>query len=109
MAPVYSPQPDVIALEGEIDMHESPEVKNKLYPLIQEHSPRLLIDMQRVSYIDSSGLAVLIDALQRMQSYGGKLALFGIRQSVRVIFEIARLDQVFSIYPDKAAAETATA
>jgi anti-sigma B factor antagonist len=106
---LISQEPEVVALEGEIDMHRSPEVKEKIYALIEEKSRRLLIDMQGVSYIDSSGLAVLIEALQRMQTYGGRLALFGIAESVRHIFEIARLDQVFSIYPDKTSAQLATA
>ena len=85
-------------------MHESPRVREKLNPLIEQKLPRVLVDLTGVSYIDSSGIAVLIDAMQRIQAYGGKLALFGIRESVRSVFEIARLDQIFRIYADKEAA-----
>lgn len=101
MAPISNPEPEVIALEGEIDMHESPQVKRKLNPLIDQKTPRILVDLSGVSYIDSSGLAIFIEAMQRIHSYGGKLALFGIQESVRSIFSIARLDQVFKIYVDK--------
>jgi anti-sigma B factor antagonist len=87
----------VVALEGEIDMHESPQVREQFEPLIARRAGKVVVDLTGVSYIDSSGLAVLIDAMQRIQAYGGKLAL-------QKIFEIARLDKVFSIFVDRAAA-----
>lgn len=99
------PKTEVLALSGEIDLHRSPEVKDLIQPLIQSQTPRILIDLSGVSYIDSSGLAVFIEALQRVMGYGGKLVLFGLQESVRNIFEIARLDQVFQIFPDEAAAQ----
>ena len=104
MASVSTPEPNLLVLAGEIDLHESPRVKEKLTPLIEQKLPRVLIDLTGVSYIDSSGIAALIDAMQRIQAYGGKLALFGIRENVRSVFEIARLDQIFRIYADKSAA-----
>ena len=104
MATVSTPEPNTIALEGEIDLHESPRVKEHLNPIIDQKHPHVYVDLSGVSYIDSSGLAIFIEAMQRIQSYGGKLALFGIQESVKAIFEIARLDRVFTIYPDKAAA-----
>lgn len=101
MATVSHPEPNLVALEGEIDLHESPTVRDALRGLIEQQLPRVMVDMSQVGYIDSSGLAVLIDAMQRIQAYGGKLSLFGLRDGVRTVFEIARLDQVFKIYPDK--------
>ena len=92
-------QPDVVSLEGEIDLHESPQVMERLNPLIAKQSPRIHLDLSRVSYIDSSGLATFIDATQRIQAYGGEFALIAMRESVHKIFEISRLDQVFKIYP----------
>ena len=99
----------VLALEGEIDLHESPRVKEQLDPLLARKPPRVVVDLGRVSYIDSSGLALFIEALQRVQAYGGKLVLCGLGPSVRTIFDIARLDQVFTIFPDKTAALAAPA
>jgi anti-sigma B factor antagonist len=106
--PATLPKPDTLVLDGEIDLHRSPEIKERLAPLFQRKAPRILIDLSAVTYIDSSGLAVLIEALQRAVSYGGKLGLFGLQESVRHIFEIARLDQVFQVYPDEAAATSAS-
>jgi anti-sigma B factor antagonist len=95
---------ETITLAGEIDLHRSQEVKEALAAPIQRKTSRILLDLSSVSYIDSSGLAVLIEALQRVLGYGGKFGLFGLQESVRNIFGIARLDQVFQIYPDESAA-----
>ncbi|MEQ1861746.1 MAG: STAS domain-containing protein [Chthoniobacteraceae bacterium] len=94
----------VIALEGEIDLHHSVFVREKLEPHIAAKEAKVVVDLSGVSYLDSSGLAVFIEAMQRVSSYGGVFALCGLRESVRHIFAIARLDQVFRIFPDQAAA-----
>jgi len=98
------PQIGILALEGEIDLHRSPQIKETLEPLVAQKTMRILVDFSKVTYIDSSGLAVMIETLQRIQGYGGKFAMFGLRETVRGIFEIARLDQIFSIFPDEASA-----
>ena len=98
------PDPTIIPLEGEIALHETPNVRECLRPLIEQKIPRIFVDMTEVSYIDSSGLAVLIDAMQRIVNYGGKFGLIAIRPAVRTVLEIARLDQVFRVYPDRASA-----
>ena len=108
IAAVTQPEPNIISLEGEIDLHESPNVRESLRPLIENKIPRIYIDMTEVRYIDSSGLAVLIDAMQRIANYGGKFGLINIRPAVRTVLEIARLDAVFRVYPDRAAAISAT-
>ena len=89
---------------GELDLHRVPAVREQLEPLIKSKAPRILIGLSGVSYIDSSGLALFIEVLQHVQGYGGQLALFGLRAPVRHIFDIARLDQVFTLFPDKSAA-----
>jgi anti-sigma B factor antagonist len=98
----------VFPLEGEIDLHISPAVAISLQEIISKKPARLLVDLSRVSYVDSSGLAVLIDAMQKVQKYGGTFGVVGMQESVRSIFEIARLDQVFRIFPTVEAATAAT-
>ena len=93
-------QPNVLPLEGEIDLHVSPEVAESLRTMIAKKPKVVVVDLSRVSYFDSSGLAVLIEAMQNVQEYGGKFALAGVQESVHHIFEIARLDQIFQIFPD---------
>ena len=68
---------------------------------------QLIIDLSEVTYVDSSGLALLIEAMQGVAAYGGKFGLVGLQQTVRTIFEIARLDQVFRIFPNLEAASSA--
>lgn len=94
----------VVALEGEIDLHRSASVREQLDPHIAAKASKLIVDLSGVTYIDSSGLAVFIEAMQRVMAYGGAFALCGLRESVQHIFSIARLDQVFRIFPDQAAA-----
>lgn len=101
-------RPNVFPLEGEIDLHVSPGISASLKSALADKPKQLVVDLTRVSYIDSSGLAVLIEGMQNVASYGGKFALAGLQESVRPIFEIARLDQVFRIYPDVDSALAAT-
>jgi anti-sigma B factor antagonist len=100
---------NVLPLEGEIDLHISPDIAASLRAIIQKKPKRLIVDLARVSYIDSSGLAVLIEAMQNVNAYGGKFALAGLGNDVLAIFEIAKLDQVFRIFPDVDSALTAAA
>lgn len=104
MATVSRPEPNVLKLVGELDLHESNSVREKLDSLINEKEPKILVDLSRLSYIDSSGIAIFIDAMRRVKGYGGKLIFFGLHDTVRNIFEVARLDQVFTIFPDKKSA-----
>ncbi len=97
-------RPNVLPLEGEIDLHVSANVAESLDAIIQKRPKRLIVDLTRVSYIDSSGLAVLIEGMQNVKAYGGKFALAGLGEDVLTIFEIAKLDQVFRIFPDVDAA-----
>jgi len=92
-------QKNVVPLEGEMDLQVSPDIASRLNDLIMDKPPRLVVDLSRVTYIDSSGLAVLINAMQSVEDYGGLFALAGVQESVRAIFESARLDQVFLSYP----------
>jgi anti-sigma B factor antagonist len=95
---------EVIPLEGEIDLHVSPRIAATLNNALKKQPRNLVVDLSKVSYIDSSGLAVLIEAMQNVEKYGGKFALVGLQENVKPIFEIARLDQVFRIFPDVATA-----
>jgi anti-sigma B factor antagonist len=90
---------NVLPLEGEIDLHVTPRIAASLEAMARDKPPRIVVDLSRVTYIDSSGLAVLVEGMQSVEEYGGKFALAGLQESVKSIFETARLDQVFLIYP----------
>jgi anti-anti-sigma factor len=91
---------NVLPLKGEIDLHVSPSITASLNEMIDKKPERLVVDLSAVTYIDSAGLAALIQAMQRVEGYGGKFRLAGLQETVRSIFEISRLDQVFQIFPD---------
>jgi anti-sigma B factor antagonist len=95
---------NVLPLKGEIDLHVSPTVTASLNEMIEKKPERFVVDLSDVSYIDSAGLAALIEAMQKVEAYGGKFMLAGLQETVRSIFEISRLDQVFQIFPDADAA-----
>jgi anti-sigma B factor antagonist len=98
----------VFAPEGAIDLHVSPELRASLREIIDDEKPkRLVVDLSHVPYIDSSGIAVLIGAMQSLEHEGGTFALAGPREAVMMIFESARLDQYFHLFPDVKAASAA--
>lgn len=97
----------ILDLEGEIDLHRSPEVRAEIAKLIERKAKALAVNFAKVSYIDSSGLATIIDAFQKMRGYGGKLALVSLATPVRSVFEVARLDQFFKIFDEEPAAVSA--
>lgn len=96
-----------LRLSGEIDLHASPELRKALHECAEEKVAVLLLDFSGVSYIDSSGLATLIEYVRESADHGGKLGLFGLQTKVRTIFELVRLNELFVI-GDSAEATVAT-
>ena len=101
-------RPNVLPLEGDIDLHVSPAVTESLNAMIKKKPERIVIDLSRATYIDSAGVAALILAMQEVEAYGGKFFLSGLQETLRSIFEISRLDRTFRIFPDVDAALAAT-
>ena len=100
--------PNVLALEGDIDLHVSPAVTESLNAMIRKKPERMVIDLSRATYIDSAGVAALILAMQEVEAYGGKFFLSGLQETMRLIFETSRLDRTFRIFPDVDAALAAS-
>ncbi len=96
--------PVIVEPQGEIDLHSSAAVREDLAPCLEQERKQVVLDLSKVSYVDSSGLAVFIETMQKIQGYGGKFILCGLTAGVAQIFKIARLDQVFTIAPDREAA-----
>ena len=108
-APVlHRSRPNVLPLEGDIDLHVSPVVTETLTEMIRKEPKRVVIDLSRVTYIDSAGIASLIIAMQEVEAYGGKFFLAGLQETLRLIFETSRLDRTFQIFPNVDAALAAT-
>jgi anti-sigma B factor antagonist len=88
----------ILELSGEIDLQHSPEMRRILQARALQQTPALLLDFSRVKYIDSSGLATLIEYYQNSRAYTGKIAIAGLNPRVRSIFDLVRLNEVFAIY-----------
>jgi anti-sigma B factor antagonist len=96
--------PSVFSPEGAIDLHVSPEMRASLREIIDGKPKRLVVDLSRVPYVDSSGLAVLIGAMQSLELDGGVFLLAGAQETVQAILESARLDKYFRLFPNVEAA-----
>ena len=108
-APVlHQNRPNVLPLEGDIDLHVSPVVTESLHAMIKKKPKRIVIHLSGATYIDSAGIAALILAMQEVEAYGGEFFLSGLQETLRSIFETSRLDGIFRIFPDVDAALAAS-
>ena len=97
--------PSIFSPNGAIDLHVSPELRASLRAIIDDEKPeRLVVDLSNVPYIDSSGIAVLIGAMQSLEHEGGSFLLACAQDGVRMILESAKLDQYFHLFPSVEAA-----
>ena len=87
----------ILSLSGEIDLNESPEVRKQILKLLKKNI-NLLIDLSDVEYIDSSGVASLVEGLQVARSNNLIFSLVGVSESAMQVLQLARLDTVFTTY-----------
>lgn len=88
----------VCVLEGEVNINTSPELRKAFDGIIKANEKKVLVDFSGVSYIDSSGLATLIEMFQRLKKIGGSLRLSNMSGKVKNIFEITKLFKLFEIF-----------
>ena len=104
-------QPDCYAVElsGEIDVYTSPKVKDAITDLIDRGVYHLVINLENVRYIDSTGLGVLIGGLKRVREHGGTVNLVCNNPQIKKIFDITGLVKIFGIFESEDDAMKATA
>jgi anti-sigma B factor antagonist len=88
----------VLALKGEVDVYTSPSFKERLVKTIDEGCTRIVVDLEGVDFIDSSGLGVLVSGLRRVKENGGSIRLICTREPILKVFRITGLDRVFPIF-----------
>lgn len=87
-----------IKLKGEIDLNNSPEIRVAVQQALRDKKiTNITIDLKDVPYMDSSGLATLVEIFQYINRQNGKLTLTGLQKRVKSIFEIAKLTGIFDI------------
>ena len=89
---------DILAIEGEIDLSCSPELRAILRGYTKAKCPALILDFKDVAYVDSSALATLIEYVRNAQGFGGRLAIVLLNERVRTIFDIVRLGEFLPIH-----------
>lgn len=88
----------VVAIRGELDAYTSPRLRSQLQDLITNQGNRtVVVDLERMTFIDSSGLSALVEALKCIRSRGGELTLANPSRSTLKVFEISGLNRVFTI------------
>jgi len=87
----------VCVVEGDIDINTSPQAKKLFDKVIKDKSAKVLINLEKVEYIDSSGLATLVEILKNIKGYGGRLKLASLSNKVKSLFEITKLEKLFDI------------
>ena len=89
---------EVIDVRGEIDIYTAPRLRELLINLVSKGSYQLVVNLDKVGFLDSTGLGVLVGGLRRVRAHDGSLDLVCTQQRVLKIFKITGLTQIFGIY-----------
>ncbi len=96
----------IVDMVGEIDVNAVARIRDTLGDLTKAASPQIVVNLTGATYIDSSGLGILMAARREALKGGGRLALCGMTKDVRMVFELTRLNKFFEIYDDEATARS---
>ena len=91
----------VVRIEGDIDINTSPDVRKYFDKLVTEKKGNFVINLENVPYVDSSGLATLVEILKRVRATSGTLKLTNLSGKVLGLFEITKLNKLFTIAADE--------
>ncbi len=94
----------VLAVGGEIDVYTAPKLRDKITELVAAGTYRIVIDLQAVEFLDSTGLGVLVGGLKKVRAHDGSLKLVCSQERLLKIFRITGLSKVFEIHDSEAAA-----
>ena len=99
----------IVAVGGEIDVYTAPKLRDKITELVAAGSYHLVVDMEAVEFLDSTGLGVLVGALKRVRADGGSLDIVCTQERILKIFQITGLDKVFGLHTSVEDARSASA
>ena len=98
----------VVEVAGEIDVYTAPKLREQLAELVDAGRHDIVVDMQRVEFLDSTGLGVLVGGLKRIRQHDGSMNLVCTQERILKIFRITGLTKVFPIHESVAAAVAAS-
>jgi anti-sigma B factor antagonist len=88
----------VVTVRGEVDLASSAQLRDCLAEITEKVSPRLVVDLEGVGFIDSTGIGVLVGGIKRARGQGGELALVCTQRRILKVLEITGLTRVFPVY-----------
>ncbi|MGH3357528.1 MAG: STAS domain-containing protein [Nocardioidaceae bacterium] len=91
-------QYEVLQVTGEIDVYTAPRLRERLIDLVNQGHHHLVVDVEKVEFLDSTGLGVLVGGLKRVRANGGSLLIVCTQERLLKIFRITGLEKVFGIY-----------
>ncbi len=94
----------VVEVSGEIDVYTAPKLRDKITELVGAGVYEIVIDMEGVEFLDSTGLGVLVGGLKKVRAHGGSLSLVCTQDRLLKIFQITGLSKVFAIHDSPEAA-----
>lgn len=86
-----------VGLVGELNINTAPAVRRLLMKYVKRSEPNLMLDLTRLHFMDTSGLATLIETHLKVEKYGGRLVLFGLNPQIMEVFSVTRVNQLFQI------------
>lgn len=89
---------EIVVVEGEIDVYTAPGLRELLIDLVNKGNYHLIVNMEKVDFLDSTGLGVLVGGLKRVRAHDGTLDLVCTQANILKIFRITGLTKVFGIY-----------
>ncbi len=97
----------VFHLDGDLDAGSAGDIQSQFMGALEDGGSSFLLDLERVNYLDSSGLAALVKFYKEIRTRGGALALCAVQRDALKIFQLTRLDKIFTIFPDANTAKAA--
>jgi len=92
----------IVDVQGDIDLYNSPEVRKALLEALREKgAQRVVVNLKAVRYIDSSGVASLVEGLKVSRELGSRFILFGLSPAAREVLELSRLIRVFEVFENE--------
>lgn len=91
----------VIELNGEVDVYTAPKVKSSLIELVNDEKFNIIVDLDDVDFMDSSGLGVLVGGLKRVKPHNGTISIVCTKEKILKIFRITGLTKVFPIFENQ--------
>jgi anti-sigma B factor antagonist len=88
----------ILKLQGEMDVYTAPRVRSRLVDLVDQGKHNIIVDLQKVDFLDSSGLGVLVGGLKRVKPHKGSIVLIINEEKILKIFKITGLTKVFPIF-----------